>query len=127
MRSSVMRPDRYPRAHRPPARQTHRPQVRRYVHRHHAFAIGRVKDGHALRRAADDADTVLGTGIDRHADHLTTIGHQHDLVAVFHRERADQRAIALVHRHRDDALTAAAGDPVLVARGALAVAILGDR
>jgi hypothetical protein len=58
------------------------------------------------------------------ADELAAVGHQHDLVAVLDGEGGDELAVALVHRHGDDALAAAARDPVLEGRGALAVAVL---
>ena len=81
----------------------------------------RCRRRHALRAAADDADVV-----DRHADDLAAVGDQHDLVAVLDREGGDQRAVPLVDRHGDDAFAAAPGDPVLVGRRALAVAVLRD-
>ena len=49
---------------------------------------------------------------DRHADELAAVGHQHDLVAVLHRERSDERAVAGVDRHGDDAFAAAPGDAI---------------
>ena len=73
---------------------------------------------------------------DRAADELAAVGHQHDLVGLLDRERGDQPAdlvrssralLAFPDRHRDDAFAAAAGDPVLVGRRALAVAALGNR
>src|SRR3954451_9028410 len=86
-----------------------------------AGAVG-LEHRHALRAAPDDADVV-----DRHADGLALVGDQHDLVGVLDREGGHELAVALVHRHGDDAFAAASRDPVLVGRGALAVALLGDR
>src|SRR5262249_61495319 len=64
---------------------------------------------------------------------LTASGNEHDLVLLLDRERRNQlagllsdRAIALAHVHGDDAFSTAAGDPILVGRGALAEAALGD-
>src|SRR5215470_10841064 len=96
--------------------------------RDHAFGFGGVEHDHALGRAPGDADAL-----DAGADELAAVGDQHDLVAVLDRERGDQLAgllpdgaVALAHVHGDDAFAAAAGDPVLVGRGTLAVAALGN-
>ena len=56
--------------------------------RDHALAFGGVEDDHALGRAAGDADAV-----DRAADQLAAVGHQHDLVALLDREGGDQPAV----------------------------------
>src|SRR5216684_8088383 len=87
-----------------------------------ALALGGVEHDHPLRRAAGDADAV-----DRAADELALVGDEHDLVGVLDREGADDLAVLLADRHRDDAFAAAAGDAVLVGRGALAVAVFGQR
>src|SRR5260221_367509 len=84
--------------------------------RHHPFALGGVEHDHALRRAAGDADAV-----DRAADELALVGDEHDLIRVLDREGADDLAVLLADRHRNDAFAAAAGDAVLEGRGALAV------
>src|SRR5215470_12536680 len=96
--------------------------------RDHAFGFGGVEHDHALGRAPGDADAL-----DAGANELAAVGDQHDLVAVLDRERGDQLAgllpdgaVALAHVHGDDAFAAAAGDPVLVGRGTLAVAALGN-
>src|SRR6185295_13940749 len=91
------------------------------LHRDDALALGGVEHDHALRGAAGDADAV-----DRAADQLAAVGHQHDLVALLDRERGDDAAVALGHVHRDDAFAATAGRAVLVGRGALAEAVLRD-
>src|ERR1700677_4285420 len=70
--------------------------------------LGGVEYDHALRRAASDADAG-----DRHPDELPAVSHQHELVALFHRERDDQRAVARIDRHGDDAFAAAPGNAVL--------------
>src|ERR1700736_5845032 len=90
--------------------------------RHHMLVLGGVEHDDALGRAAGDPDAL-----DRTADQLTLVGHQHDLVGLLHRERGHELAVAVIDRHRDDAFAAAAGGPVFVGRGALAVAVHGDR
>src|ERR1700722_99087 len=50
--------------------------------RHHVLVLGGVEHDDALGRAAGDPDAL-----DRTADQLPLVGHQHDLVAVLHRER----------------------------------------
>src|SRR5690606_34617908 len=79
---------------------------------------------HPLRAARHYADRLVAAH--RQADGLAAIADQHDLVFLSHREAGNEVAVALVHRHGDDALTATPGDPVLVARGPLAVAVLRD-
>ena len=49
--------------------------------RHHVFVVGGVEHDDALGRAAGDADAL-----DRTADQLALVGHQHDLVAILDRE-----------------------------------------
>src|SRR5471032_2119267 len=79
-----------------------------------ALAFAYTDDANAARGAPRNADTV-----DRTADQRAAVGHQHDLVVLQHREgRHDLTALGEVHQL--DALAAAAGDPVLVGRGALA-------
>src|SRR6185369_26480 len=95
---------------------------RNMLDRHHVFVFSRIEHDDALRRAAGDADVL-----DRAADQLALVGDQHDLIAVLHGERRHQLAVAVVDAHRDDAFAAAAGGAVLVGRGALAVAVDGDR
>src|SRR5690349_25033441 len=90
--------------------------------RDHALALGGVEHDHPLGGAAGDADAV-----DRAADELAAIRHQHDLVALLERERGDDAAVALRHVHRDDAFAAASGGAVLVGRGALAETVFRDR
>src|SRR4029079_17334733 len=97
------------------------PVVADMLDRHHVFVFSRIEHDDALRRAAGDADVL-----DRAADQLALVGDQHDLVAVLHRERRHQLAVAVVDGHRDDAFAAAAGGAVFVGRGALAVAVDGD-
>src|SRR5262245_24365108 len=50
--------------------------------RDHLLVLGGVEHDHPLRRAAGDADAV-----DARADELPAVRHQHDLVALLHRER----------------------------------------
>src|SRR5229473_4585907 len=88
---------------------------------HHVLVFGGVEHDDTLGRAAGNPDTL-----DRTADQLTLVGHQHDLVAVLDRERRHQLAVAAVHRHRDDALAAAPGGPVFERRRALAIAVFAD-
>src|SRR5262245_28993947 len=97
--------------------------------RHHALVVGRVEHDHALGRAPGDTDAF-----DAGADELSAVGDQHQLVAVLDRERGDQLAgllpdcaVTLAHVHRHDAFAAAAGDPIFVGRGPLAVSALRDR
>src|ERR1700686_5051885 len=90
--------------------------------RHHMLVLGGVEYDHALGRAAGDPDAL-----DRAADQLALVSHQHDLVGVLDRKRCDELAVAAVHRHRDDALAAAPGGPVFERRRALAVAVFADR
>src|SRR5689334_9127250 len=96
--------------------------LREALDRDDALALGGVEHDHALRGAAGNSDAV-----DRAADQLAAIGHQHDLVALLDRERGDDAAVALGHVHRDDAFAAAAGGAVLVRRGTLAEPVLRDR
>jgi hypothetical protein len=65
--------------------------------------------------------------IDRDADQLPAVGHQHELVGAGHRERGDDRTVALGSHDVGQALAAAIGQTVLVGRGALAEAVRGDR
>src|SRR5258708_29363680 len=85
----------------------------------HALALAHIDDAHAARGASRDANSVHRT-----ADQRTTIGHQHDLVAVLHREGRHDLA-ASRHVHQLDALAAAAGHSIFVGRGALAEARRG--
>src|SRR5262245_3349848 len=64
---------------------------------------------HALRVASGDAHVVH-----RHADELAGVGDQHDLIALLDGKRSNERAVALVDDHSDDAFAAAAGDTVVV-------------
>ena len=68
---------------------------------------------------------AMRTSSTGHADQLAAVGDQHDLVALLDREGGHQPAVALVDDHGDDAFAAAAGDAVVVGRGALAEAALG--
>src|SRR5262245_25436547 len=86
-----------------------------------ALALLHLEQRDALGLAAGDADVVH-----RAADELPAIGHQHDLIAVGDGERRDDLAVALGDVHVGDALPAAAGDAVLIGRGALAIAAGGD-
>src|SRR5215467_8565657 len=82
-----------------------------------ALAFGGVEHDYALRAAAGDADAV-----DRAADQLPAVGHQHDLVGFLDRERGDDAAVARGHRHGDDAFAAAPGGTVFIGGRALAIA-----
>ena len=62
--------------------------------------------------------------IDAGADELAAVRHQHDLVVVFDGEGSHQLAVAVVDDHRGDAFAATAGEPVLVGRRSLAVALI---
>src|ERR1700754_225162 len=61
---------------------------RNVFNRHHVFVVRSIEHDHALRRTARDADVLDWT-----TDELPLVGHQHDLVAVFHRERGYQLAV----------------------------------
>ena len=50
--------------------------------RHDALAVADVHDPNATRGASRNANSV-----DRTADQRSAVGHQHDLIAVQHRER----------------------------------------
>src|SRR5450756_2388722 len=89
--------------------------------RHHMLVLGGIEHDDALGRTAGSPDTF-----DRTADQLALVGHQHDLVAILDRERRHQLAVAVIHRHRDDALAAASGGPVLDRGRALAIAVFAD-
>src|SRR5262249_12277011 len=89
--------------------------------RDHALALADIDDAHAAGGATGDANSVHRT-----ADQRAAIGHQHDLVAVAHRESRHDLA-ASRQAHELDAFAAAAGHPVLIGRGALAEARRGDR
>src|SRR5581483_6320211 len=97
--------------------------------RNDLLVFGGIEHDHALRRATGDTDPAhLG------ANELAGVGDKHDLVGFLDREGRDEPADLLLDLfrallsfpdiHRDDAFAAAAGDPVLVGRGALAVAAL---
>src|SRR5580704_13574314 len=73
-----------------------------------ALAFAHIDNAHAARGAPRDANAVHRT-----ADQRSTIGHQHDLVAVPHRERRHDLA-APSHVHELDALAAAAGHAIFV-------------
>src|SRR5262249_19253994 len=97
--------------------------------RDHTLVLRRVEHDDAAGLTALDADLR-----DPDSDQLAAVGDQHELVGFLDRERrhqpADTRAngtalLAVVHRN--DALSAAAGGPVLVGRGSFAEAALGDR
>src|ERR1700692_111552 len=79
------------------------------LHRRDLLAVGGREHDDALGRAAGDADAV-----DRAADQLAAVGHQHDLIALLDRERRHQAAVLFGDRHGDDAFAAAAGGAVLV-------------
>src|SRR5258708_31896184 len=86
----------------------------------HALALAHIDDAYAAGGASRNANSV-----DRTADQRSTIGHQHDLVAVQHRERRHDLA-APGKAHQFDALAAASGHPIFVSRSALAEARRGD-
>src|SRR5260370_4596785 len=80
----------------------------------HALALAHIDDAHAARGASRDANSLHRT-----ADQRAAIGHQHDLVAVPHRECRHDLA-APGHVHQLYALAAAAGHSIFVGRGTLA-------
>src|ERR1700760_2877250 len=80
--------------------------------RYNALALTDIDDAYAARRPSRDADSV-----DRTADQRSAVGDQHQLVALAHRKCRDDLA-AIGHAHQLDAFAAAAGDAVLVGRGA---------
>ena len=82
------------------------------------LVLSGIKDDDALRAAAGDADAL-----DRTANHLATIGDQHDPVGFFDRHGGHELAVALVHGHRDDAFAAAPESCSNGAAGALAVTV----
>src|SRR3981081_622302 len=86
----------------------------------HALTLADIDNAHAAGGASRYANSVHGT-----ADQRSTVGHQHDLVVVQHRERRHDLA-AFGQAHQFDALAAASGHPILVSRGALAEARRGD-
>ena len=88
-------------------------------HREDLLARVEVHDAHALRRAAHGRDAR-----DARAQHLAAVGHEHHLVVVDHLRDAHHLAVARRGADRDHALAAAVLDPVVVERGALAVAVL---
>src|SRR5690606_40534184 len=93
------------------------------LHRDDALAVGGAEDGHALARAADDADLIHGG-----ADHLPAGRDQQQFVSFLDREGGGQPiAGATAETVRRQPLPAPAGAPVLIGRGALAEAGLGDR
>src|ERR1700753_2548860 len=82
-------------------------------------------------RGIEHDDALGGTAcdsnaLDRTTNQLSLVGHQHDLVTVFDRERRHQLAVAIVDRHRNDTFAASARGPVLERRRALAVAVFAD-
>src|SRR5262249_34472858 len=90
--------------------------------RHDALALRRVEDDDALGGAARDPNALHGA-----ADQLAAIGDQHDLIRLIDRGGSAGRTVALIDHHRGDALAAALGDPELIGRGALSVAVFRDR
>src|SRR5215468_10957308 len=83
---------------------------------HHALPFADIDDAHAAGGTARDANSVHWA-----TDQCAAVGHQHDLIAVEYRECRHHLAAA-GEAHQLDALAAAAGDPILVGRGALAEA-----
>src|SRR5262245_44490136 len=81
---------------------------------YHLFALVDLEEHHALGLAAGYADVGH-----RAADELTTVGHQHDLVAMGDRKRGYHKAIAVGHLDGCDAGAAAPGDAVFIGRAAL--------
>src|SRR3546814_14946282 len=93
-------------------------------HRDDTLALVDAEERDAAGGAAGDADVV-----DRAADQLAGVGHQHDLVAERHREGGHHAGLAPAGTRQvevADALPAAAGQAVLIGRGSLAVAVVGD-
>src|SRR6266850_5101689 len=62
------------------------PVVADMLDRHHVLIFSRIEHDDALRRAAGDADVL-----DRAADQLALVGHQHDLIAVLDGDRKSTR------------------------------------
>src|SRR5262245_6277145 len=54
------------------------------LHRNDLFVLSGIEDGYALGRPAGHANSV-----DRNADDLSAVGHQHDLILVADREGCD--------------------------------------
>src|SRR5690606_38224934 len=92
--------------------------------RHDLFAVRRVEDRDALGGTSSNADAV-----NRHADKLSAVRNEQNLVACLDREQGDELAdfVGLRRIGGADALAATAGNAELVGRGALAVTIFADR
>src|SRR6202047_2669006 len=80
-----------------------------------------IEDDDSLGAASGNPNAI-----DRTADQLAAVCHQHDLVAILDRHRGNELAVSLVDRHRDDAFAAASGDAIFEGRCPLAVAIRGN-
>src|SRR6185437_677899 len=94
------------------AQMRHRDDARTFVEREHA---------HAAAAAPPDADIFDGR-----TDHRALVGDQHQLILVAHRKDRDRWALIAARFHVFDALTATAGDAIIVRRTALAEAAFGD-
>src|SRR5690606_19478 len=89
-------------------------------HGHRAVSLVEIHQPHALRRTADDGDPAR-PGSQNHA----LLRDEHQLLVVEDAGDAHHLAIPLGGLDVDDAVAAAALDPVLVDDRALAVAVLG--
>src|SRR5260370_14564697 len=69
--------------------------------RHHMLVLGGVEHDDALGRAASDPDAL-----DRAADQLTLVGHQHDLFGLLDRQRSYHLAAAAIDGHLHDSFAA---------------------
>src|SRR6185437_12564701 len=88
---------------------------------HDALILLDPENGHAAGAASLDAHACH-----RHADDLALIADQHQVVALFHRERSHDGVVLPAHVEGYDARTAASGDAIFVGTGALAETAFGD-
>src|SRR5205085_4469093 len=85
------------------------------------LVLGHVEQADARAVAADH------TGVaDAHPDQLRLVGDQHQLLTMMSGEGSDDRAVAGEIVDIGDPLAAAVGPPVLIGRGALAIAVAAD-
>src|SRR5207237_3485876 len=88
--------------------------------RNYPFTLFQIDETHALGVAADDANVFYSKTYD-----LSLVRDEHELIVLGHLLSTHDPAGFIRGLHRNDALTAARLEPILVHLGTLAVAVLG--